>query len=64
MWEWTMKNNYPDYLQILCWNCNLGKSLNGGTCPHVTDLALFTRLRTSQPAHAPGKPDKTQPPTW
>lgn len=20
--------------QILCWNCNLGKRFNGGTCPH------------------------------
>lgn len=22
-------------LQILCFNCNLGKSMNGGVCPHV-----------------------------
>ena len=22
--------------QILCWNCNMGKSHNGGVCPHKT----------------------------
>ena len=22
-------------LQILCWNCNLGKNVNGGVCPHI-----------------------------
>lgn len=25
---------FPDDLQILCYNCNLGKSRNGGICPH------------------------------
>lgn len=25
---------YPPHLQVLCWNCNLGKRDNGGTCPH------------------------------
>lgn len=23
-----------DDLQLLCWNCNMGKEANGGTCPH------------------------------
>lgn len=32
---WTIKHNYPkDRIQILCWNCNLGKALNRGICPH------------------------------
>ena len=29
-----IKNNFPKDYQILCWNCNLGKHLNGGICPH------------------------------
>lgn len=27
-------NNYPKTYQILCWNCNCGKQINGGICPH------------------------------
>lgn len=33
-YKWIEKNNYPDFLQILCHNCNMGKHLNGGKCPH------------------------------
>lgn len=25
---------YPDTYQILCWNCNCGRALNNGVCPH------------------------------
>jgi hypothetical protein len=31
---WLRKNNYPDGLQILCFNCNCGKMRNRGVCPH------------------------------
>ena len=31
---WVWKNNFPNNLQILCWNCNLGKHRNKGICPH------------------------------
>ncbi len=24
----------PDLYQILCWNCNTGRHMNGGICPH------------------------------
>ena len=30
---WARENNYPDTLQVLCYNCNLAKSLFG-KCPH------------------------------
>lgn len=33
-YEWLRKNNYPPGYQVLCWNCNMGKHLNGGVCPH------------------------------
>ena len=29
-----IKAGYPEDLQILCANCNLGKLRNGGVCPH------------------------------
>jgi len=33
-YAWAIRNGFPKFLQLLCWNCNLGKKLNGGTCPH------------------------------
>lgn len=30
-----------DDLQILCFNCNLGKAVNGGICPHVQNNRIF-----------------------
>lgn len=33
-YRWIEKNDCPDILQILCHNCNMGKHLNGGVCPH------------------------------
>ena len=32
---WLRKHNYPKGFQVLCHNCNLGRQLNGGTCPHM-----------------------------
>lgn len=31
---WIVKNGFPKDLQILCWNCNCGKRVNKGICPH------------------------------
>lgn len=36
MYRWIIKNNYPPILQVLCFNCNCGKKINGGVCPHKT----------------------------
>lgn len=33
-YRWIIKNNFPSDLQTLCFNCNLGRALNNGTCPH------------------------------
>ena len=32
-YRWVIKNNFPNYLQALCWNCNLAKHIYG-ICPH------------------------------
>lgn len=29
-----IEEGFPDDLQLLCFNCNAGKHLNGGICPH------------------------------
>ena len=37
LYIYLVKNDFPDdgyELQVLCWNCNCGKRMNGGVCPH------------------------------
>jgi hypothetical protein len=31
---WLAKNGYPKTVQVLCMNCNFGKRMNNGICPH------------------------------
>ncbi len=33
LYTWIVLNNYPDDLQILCYNCNMAKG-KYGICPH------------------------------
>jgi hypothetical protein len=38
---WAKKNNYPDILQVLCFNCNFGRETRGGEnkiCPHKIEV--------------------------
>ena len=40
-----IRENYPtDRYRLLCWNCNLGRSRHGGTCPH--ELPRFSQNET------------------
>jgi hypothetical protein len=36
MYRWLKKNSFPTGYRILCYNCNCGRSVNGGICPHKT----------------------------
>lgn len=31
------RNNFPDTFQTLCMNCNWGKKVNNGKCPHESN---------------------------
>lgn len=31
---WVRANGFPDFLRVLCYNCNLATYRNGGICPH------------------------------
>jgi hypothetical protein len=33
---WLVKNGFPEGFQVLCYNCNNGKRVNNGVCPHVS----------------------------
>jgi hypothetical protein len=34
IYGWLIRNRFPAGFQVLCFNCNCGKHLNGGICPH------------------------------
>lgn len=33
-YSWLRRHKYPAGFRILCHNCNFGRQINGGTCPH------------------------------
>jgi len=33
-YRWLLKHNFPSGYQVLCMNCNHGKRMNAGVCPH------------------------------
>jgi len=33
-WRWARANGFPKILQLSCMNCNQGRYINGGVCPH------------------------------
>jgi hypothetical protein len=36
MYRWLKKQGFPkEGYQVMCFNCNLGRQRNGGSCPHV-----------------------------
>lgn len=35
MYYWLIKHNFPKGFQVLCMNCNFGKRMNDGICPHT-----------------------------
>ena len=34
LYKWLKKHNYPEGYRVQCFNCNLGRSINNGVCPH------------------------------
>lgn len=33
--KWLCDNGFPNTVQVLCFNCNMGKAINNGVCPHA-----------------------------
>lgn len=46
IFKWLRDHGYPAGFQILCMNCNHGKSLNGGVCPHRAKSILENDVKT------------------
>lgn len=34
-YRWLRDNAYPVGFQVLCYNCNCGRNINNGACPHI-----------------------------
>ncbi len=44
IYKWLRDHKYPAGFQILCMNCNHGKALNKGVCPHKNEPS-YEKLR-------------------
>lgn len=44
LYDWLIKNNFPEGYQVMCWNCNWAKSHGG--CPHQKWKRLLGPLDT------------------
>ncbi|SRR6266496_1649654 len=33
-YRWLINHDFPPIVQVMCFNCNCGRRINGGTCPH------------------------------
>lgn len=51
-YKWMVKNNYPEYLQVLCYNCNMAKYIYG-QCPHRLKNGEFDSVGQGNFVNAP-----------
>ena len=42
LYKYLKKENFPLNVQVLCFNCNIGKYNNGGICPHKGEKSKAT----------------------
>lgn len=52
-YRWLLAEKFPKGYQILCWNCNAGRHLNGGVCPHPNH-PIKTEGGEDDPSSSPG----------
>lgn len=43
LYQKIVKAGFPDTYQVLCMNCNFGKRMNNGICPHKNKKVLTNR---------------------
>lgn len=40
MYAWLKREGWPSGHRVACWNCNSGRHVNGGVCPHEVGVEL------------------------
>lgn len=53
-YRWLIKNNFPSGYQVLCFNCNFGKYVNG-ECPHHATIKIPITRRQKRNAESKTK---------
>jgi hypothetical protein len=53
-YRWLKKSGYPKDFQVLCMNCNFGKRMNGGVCPHQQGVTTMAKASRDECPEAPG----------
>lgn len=48
LYQWIKNNGFPEGFQVLCFNCNLGKS-GSGKCPHLKSGEMPRSKRQGTP---------------
>ena len=52
VYGWLKRNNFPEGYQVLCMNCQHGKRMNKGMCPHqesrVTTIPKGSTLKWAE----------------
>lgn len=53
-YRWLKKSGYPKEFQVLCMNCNFGKRMNNGVCPHQQGVTTMAKASRDECPEAPG----------
>lgn len=40
LYIWLKRTSFPEGYDVLCFNCNCGRAINGGICPHVLNTSI------------------------
>lgn len=48
IFKWLKDHSYPADFQILCMNCNHGKALNNGICPHEAESSYENQVNSGK----------------
>lgn len=52
-YRWLAKHGFPSDFQLLCMNCNFGKSRNNGVCPHQEGSTTIPKGSTTKRSEVP-----------
>ena len=44
LYRWLILNGFPPGVRIMCFNCNSGRALNNGICPHELERQIAIKL--------------------
>lgn len=64
LYRWLFKNNFPNEFQTLCWNCNSGREINGGICPHQRSVTMAGDILARGGRSATFGPPKVSQKRW